>query len=134
VPEGVAAALSFRSDYGTDVEFIRDPVTHKVTHRPRAMHRGRMFLGPFGTNAFGQDGTTHRTKFQAVFMSDACTALNKNLLVTDSGSNAWHFQQWSRRSGVARDITTIWMDDRPDYQRRRTDQSTARTTQTALYA
>src|SRR5215475_12177341 len=46
IPEGVAIAVSYRGDYGSATEFQRDPVTHKIIGRPRARHRGRIYVGP----------------------------------------------------------------------------------------
>jgi hypothetical protein len=133
IPEGVAASLSFRRDYGTDVEFVRDPVTHKVISRPRGQDRGRMYLGPLNSNAFTFDATTSRTKMSPTFMANMCGQLNGSIKITDSGSNLWHFSQWSRKKGSVADLKLIWMDDRPDYQRRRADQGLARTTATPAY-
>lgn len=134
VPEGVAIAISYRGNYGTDVEFVRDPVTHKVTQRPRSRHRGRIYFGPLGTGALVKDSTTHRTKIAPQFIADAQFALQAAGTVTDSGSNKWHLSHWSKKNGSTEDIVQQWMDDRPDYQRRRADQSTTRTTATFTYS
>jgi hypothetical protein len=133
VPEGVAASLSYRRDYGTDVEFIRDPVTHKVTSRPRGQDRGRMYLGPLNSNALAFSSGTSRCVLSTTFMANIIAQLQASLKITDSGSNLWHFKQWSRKKASVADLALIWMDDRPDYQRRRTDQSTTRQQATPSY-
>jgi hypothetical protein len=127
MPEGVAAALSYRSDYGTSVEFVRDPITHKVTGRPRARHRARVYLGPLNKNGFISDPSTGRTKLNSNIMGDFLHAFQNARHITDSASNAWRLMQWSEKDALTRDPVLAWMDDRPDYQRRRADQSTTRT-------
>lgn len=124
IPEGVAAALSFRRDYGTDVEFVRDPVTHKVISRPRGQDRGRIYLGPLDGGCLVGDGTTYRCKLTTTFMNDCLKSFDQVSTFTDSGSHVWHLVQWSRKKASVADIVSTWMDDRPDYQRRRSDQST----------
>lgn len=123
MPEGVAAVLSFRRDYGTDVEFIRDPVTHKVIARPRGQDRGRMYLGPLNYTNMELAPTTNRTRFLASFCNGIIAQLNASLTITDSGSNVWKFSHWSKKKASVANVVQIWADDRPDYQRRRTDQS-----------
>jgi hypothetical protein len=38
-----------------------------------------------------------------------------------AGGNQYNWRQWSRKDATVNLITELWMDDRPDYQRRRTD-------------
>lgn len=126
IGEGVAAVLSFRRDYGSDVEFVRDS-TGKVIARPRMQDRGRIYLGPLGNTAITMDTTTHRTKLAAAFLTDYLIAFNKTNTSTANGTVKFHLSQWSKVKGNVADITQVWCDDRPDYQRRRADQSTAKT-------
>jgi hypothetical protein len=128
--EGVAGALSYRSDYGTDTEFVRDPTTHKVIARPRANHRGRIWVGPLKGSAFVQDPVTFRTKLTPTFCSDLCFQFKSIQHLTDSSSNVWQMVQWSKKKATVAPLVMCWADDRPDYQRRRADQSTTRYTQT----
>lgn len=132
MPEGVAACISYRGNYGTDVEFVKDS-TGKVTARPRSRHRGRIFFGPLGAGTMIQDSGTHRTKFVSTFIADALLAFQQALSITDSGSNKWHLSHWSKKNGTVEDLVQVWIDDRPDYQRRRADQSTVRTAVTVTY-
>jgi hypothetical protein len=97
VPEGVAGVLSFRRDYGTDVEFIRDPVTHKVTSRPRGQDRGRMYIGPLDGACIVADSGTYRAKLSTTFMNDCLKAFDGISTYADVTSHTWHLVQWSRK-------------------------------------
>lgn len=127
IPEGVAAVLSFRRDYGTDVEFIRDSAG-KVIGRPRGQDRGRIFFGPLDPTALARQATTLRCTLSNPFMTDIGKAWDSISTFSDSASAAWHLAQWSRKKASAADIVQVWIDDRPDYQRRRSDQSVIRST------
>jgi hypothetical protein len=133
IPEGVAACISYRGNYGTDVEFVRDPSTHKVTARPRSRHRGRIYFGPLSANALIQDSTTFRAQILSTFLTDAQLALQSAGTITDSGSNKWHLSHWSKKNASTEDIVQQWIDTRPDYQRRRADQAMVRQTATYTY-
>jgi len=126
MPEGVAMALSYRADYGTLPEFIRDPVTHKVTGRPRATKRGRIYVGPLIAAAFTNDSTTFRTKILPQFGTDCMKSLQNINQLHDASSNPWLLQVWSKKNASVSPLVETWYDDRPDYQRRRADQSTVR--------
>lgn len=118
MPEGVAGTLSFRSDYGSDPEFLGHT-------RPRATHRNRIYL-PVGAQALSNDATTKRTTLGTNWF----TALNTWLpLIATIGDvvggtgNTWKWVQWSKKAARVLNIIQAWADDRPDYQRRRTDPS-----------
>lgn len=132
MPEGVAAVLSFRRDFGTDTEFIRDPQTHKVIGRPRMQDRGRIYIGPLQPTAFFAS-SSGRTVLGNTFMTDCLLAFDNASTVVATDASTWHLQQWSRKKASTADIVQTWMDDRPDYQRRRTDQSAIRMTGTFSY-
>lgn len=123
--EGVAATISFRSDYGTDVEF--GPGT-----RPRSRDRNRVYIGPLETGAFTADLTTHRVKLATQFMTDCLAAIVALSATVDPGGLNWNLRQWSRRSALLKLPTVAWMDDRPDYQRRRSDPNPGSKTAVAL--
>lgn len=113
-PDGVAATVSFRAAYGTDVEF-------GTGTRPRARDRNRFYVGPLNVSAFLTDDTTGRCKFQSQFLTDALAAL---LALSDSvtaGSWEYNLRVWSRKNASVKIPVEGWMDDRPDYQRRRSD-------------
>lgn len=113
-PDGLAAVLSFRGDYGTDVEF-------SPGSRPRSRDRGRLYLGPLNSLAFAVDGTTGRSKLVSTFMADAQNAMNNLFVAVSLGGDSYYFRQWSRMGARLKPVTQTWMDDRPDYQRRRSD-------------
>lgn len=115
LPTGVAAAVSFRSDYGTDVEF-------EPGARPRARDRNRVYVGPLNFTAVQNDGSTARCELTPQFITDALAALfDLSNTVTDSAGNTWVLSVWSRKDAALKLPTLGWMDNRPDYQRRRSD-------------
>ena len=136
--EGVCACLDYQRAYGTDVEFgpagsaITTPpdivadygaaATHLGKTRPRSRDRGRWYIGPLNSTAVGYDATTYRVKFQTTFINDllkAAAALSAD--VSDGSGNSYVLQQWSRKNASIGLVTEFWTDDRPDYQRRRSD-------------
>lgn len=114
IPSGCAVAVSWRSDYGTDVEF--GPGT-----RPRSRDRNRVYLGPINSTALTEDGTTFRCKVNPNFVTDALAALFDLSLVTAETGDDWVLQTWSRKNAGTKLAVEGFMDDRPDYQRRRSD-------------
>lgn len=114
VPEGCSAAISFRSDYGTDVEFGPGGT------RPRARDRNRVYI-PINSNALDFEATTNRVEISAQCMTDFLGALHKLSETIDVSGNAWNLRVWSRKAAAVKLPTEGWMDNRPDYQRRRTD-------------
>lgn len=126
-PEGVAATLSFRADYGTDVEFG----THA---RPRARDRNRVYVGPLNSHAFGNDGVTNRCLLNASFMNDCLGSIHDLSASIDISGQDWVLQVWSRVNAATKLPTEAWMDNRPDYQRRRSDPNPGSRTFRALAA
>lgn len=141
LPEGVSLALSWRAPYGTDVEFgpiediptpkhIQDKygaaATHKGRTRPRARDRNRTYLGPLGVSTIGQEASTNRCQFTTTFIADALKALQTLSLVSVTGNPNFALRVWSRRNSSLKLGTTLYADDRPDYQQRRVDPSNIR--------
>lgn len=141
LPEGVSLALSWRAAYGTDVEFgpvsdIPTPkhiqekygaaATHKGRTRPRARDRNRTYLGPLGVSTIGQEATTNRCQFTSAFVGDALKALQTLSLVSVAANPNFALRAWSRRNASLKLCTTLYADDRPDYQQRRVDPSNIR--------
>lgn len=124
-PEGVAATISFRADYGTDVEF-------GTGTRPRARDRNRVYLGPLNGAAFVNDGTTNRCKFSTSFINDCLFQMVGFSSTIGTEPDSWNLRQWSRKNALTKICTEAWMDDRPDYQRRRSDPSPGTRTYKAL--
>ena len=128
VPEGVAAAISFRSDYGTDVEFAPGtPPGSGPGGRPRSTHRNRIYFGPLDVSALGSEASTSRCILGSQFQTDALAFMTSIVQLT-TGPPAWNLQQWSKSKARILRPTLAWLDDRPDYQRRRSDPSSLRQT------
>lgn len=127
LPSGVAAAVSFRADYGTDVEF--GPHT-----RPRARDRNKVFVGPINLAAISSDSTTNRCILSVPFVTDALAALFDLSEVVDETGADWVLQVWSRVNAATKLAVEGFMDNRPDYQRRRSDPAPAARTFRALSA
>lgn len=115
-PEGAAACLSFRSDYGTDVEF-------GVGTRPRARDRNRIYLGPLNAGCAALDSSTHRTEFAPDFINSVLHAAFTLAGTITTGGVAYVWRVWTRRGAAVKLIEEFWMDNRVDYQRRRSDQA-----------
>lgn len=121
IPEGVAATVTLQAPYGTDVEFL--PNT-----RPRARDRGRLYFGPLSISTLDNDVTTHRTKLKTNFMGDLTKWIKDvNVITSAAHTVVWNLAVWSRKNAAMKSLQEVWVDDRPDYQRRRTDQSTIKT-------
>jgi hypothetical protein len=111
-PEGCALLVSFRKDYGTDVEF--GPGT-----RPRSRDRNRFYI-PVCVGTMQAEPTTSRT----IWTAQAETDFSGNIagLYAASGTTdkpTW--VQWSRKNAAVGNIVSAWYEDCPRYQRRRPD-------------
>lgn len=114
-PDGVAAAVGYRVDYGTDVEF------GPAHSRPRSRDRNRFYFGPLNLSAFAMDANG-RCIFSHQFVVDLLAASATLLALGTGSSDITQPVVWSRRNAaVKQPITQLWTDDRPDYQRRRSD-------------
>lgn len=115
-PEQVALALSFRGNYGADVEFGPGKT------RPRSRRRGRVFIGPLNDLGYSQDATTGRVK----------PSNNMQLVWADAGRRLMNadigWSVWSRVDAITwEDVVAGWVDDRFDTQRSRLEEASART-------
>jgi hypothetical protein len=117
-PEGVAATISFRSDYGSDVEF-------GTGTRPRARDRNRFYLPALASNAFTNDSTTGRCKFSTTFVTNCLASLFTLSNGATVAGQDWVPRVWTRAGAAVKLPTVGFMDDRPDYQRRRSDPNPA---------
>jgi hypothetical protein len=120
-PEGICAVITLQANYGSDVEFAPGA-------RPRARDRGRIYFGPLMPNCFGTSGATNRSTLTSQIRTDLTAWIKAiNLYTTGPHSVPYALQVWSRKNATTKPLVETWMDDRPDYQRRRSDQSTVRT-------
>jgi len=107
LPTEVAVCLSFHSDYGTDVEF--GPAT-----RPRSRDRGRIFFGPLKTGIIVPDAVTKRPQVALALQTDLTQAA---LMLMAGPDPTWSV--WSRKKAALASVTSAWVDDAFDVQRRR---------------
>jgi hypothetical protein len=124
-PEGICAVITLQAPYGTDVEFGGTP---PGTTRPRARDRGRIYFGPFGSTGAGNESVTNRCIISAACRTDLTKWIHTINQIT-VGANTWSLGVWSRKNAGVKALSECWVDDRPDYQRRRSDQATTRTIQ-----
>jgi hypothetical protein len=123
MPAGVSCAVTLQAPYGTDVEF-------GPGSRPRARDRGRFYWGPLNNFAIGQDATTHRPEIISQMRTDMTKFVKAiNVVTTATHTVTYNLAVWSRKNAAMKSLQECWVDDRPDYQRRRDDQSTVRTIQ-----
>jgi len=118
--EGVAVAFSYQAEYGSDVEFAPGA-------RPRSRDRNRHYLGPLSSTAITAGTVSSRALVSTGFISDALANLAGAYYVNSSGISRtlsvgdWQLSQWSRKNALMKPVVELWVDDRPDYQRRRSD-------------
>lgn len=117
LPAEVCVAMSFKGvNYSSFAEF-------SDFTRPRARHRGRVFLGPLDPDGLAQDATTKEMTVSSAARTTIATAATALIADTDS--------KWSVHSHVERAFSTVdsgWIDNEPDTIRRRSRRTTVRTT------
>lgn len=118
LPEGLAACVNYRASYGTDVEF--GPGT-----RPRARDRNRTYVGPLNNDTITWDSTTGAAIMLPVFRGDCLLAMHDLALDFMADGHAAQLAVWSRKSASTKEVVETFMDDRFDYQRRRSDPNPA---------
>lgn len=116
LPNELAVCLSFRSDYGTDVEF-------GVGERPRARDRGRIYFGPLAQNVVTQDATTKEAYVVSATQISLVEAAKDMAADPD---NTWCV--WSRSRAALEAVVDVWCDDAFDVQRRRGNDARSRYT------
>lgn len=116
LPDELAACVSFHGDYGTDVEFSG------VT-RPRARHRGRVYIGPLSTSAIVNASGTHAVNVTNQLCVDFAAAAGDLM-----GDPTYTWSVWSRARATLDVVVAGWVDNAFDVQRRRGIAPFARTT------
>lgn len=124
LPAQCAACLSFRSDYGSDVEFG----SHT---RPRARDRNRIYLA-INSSTLQRDATTNRAELSAGFISDALEAMFLLSETHGSGGTTYDWRVWTRVGAAVKLPVEAWLDNQVDTQRRRVDPAPATRTYAAL--
>lgn len=133
LPSEVALCMSFRGDYGLALEEAADDAdADSAPERPRSRRRGRIFEGPFGTDAIavGTPGRPHANLIAAL--------VDYGDRLADIGTQGFAFGldlRWVVKSGAyvgaavtTHDVSSVWVDNEWDTQRRRGIRATARTT------
>jgi hypothetical protein len=120
--EGLAACVSYRADYGPDVEYAPNA-------RPRARDRNRHYFGPLTTQTLVMGSVSQRATMPHAVCTDFLndTKQVEVILATGFGTppfgpDQWNLQVWSRKNAATKPVAEYWMDDRIDYQRRRSDE------------
>lgn len=115
LPAQVASVISWRADYGTDVEFG----THT---RPRADDRARIFLGPLSVQTIGYStDTPPLCEFTPAWISLCGAALEQLYTQLGTLNPVSQLCVWSRKMAAYKPAVDRSMDLAPDTQRRRAD-------------
>lgn len=123
MPEGVCAVVTLQAPYGTDVEFAPGM-------RPRARDRGRVYFGPLAASQISLEAGSNRAYVASVCRTDLTKWIQKiNVYTTTPHTVVYNLGVWSKKNGSMKSLQETWVDDRPDYQRRRADQATIKTIQ-----
>jgi hypothetical protein len=115
LPNEMALCLTAAADFGADVEFAPGS-------RPRARDRGRVYLGPFNTDAMESSGPGSAT-VPSPGIIDVIVGAGQFLM--DDPDTEWVV--WSRRAAGVKTVTSAWVDNAWDVQRRRGERPTAKT-------
>lgn len=118
-PSELAACLSFHSPYQGAPE-------ESGTTRPKARHRGRVYLGPLAMQSWAVEATTFRTYINTS-VSGTIVAAAAALVNFGATSNP-KWCVWSRENGVMQPVIGGWCDDAYDIQRRRGEKAKSRST------
>lgn len=111
--------LSYHADYTGVLE-------ESGATRPRARHRGRIYVGPIGANAI--NAGTPPYMLADVFRDTMAGAANQ---MGDAGElRDWRWCVWSRADLELRTVVGGWTDNAPDTLRRRGPKATVRSTWT----
>lgn len=108
MPQEVALCASFRAAY--------------VSGQPPARRRGRIYVGPFAPGA----ATTTGDRPHANLMDRCMLGMQELYALTDAEAVDWCV--YSTVDNIARVVTTVWVDNAFDTQRRRGLNATSRIT------
>lgn len=114
LPSECAAVLTLKGNVAGVAEFAPGA-------RPRARHRGHIFLGPLSNATLVT--SSGRTQLDPALLSNATKAGLR--LITAAGPD---LAAWSRKDGAFYPITSCYMDDAYDTQRRRGPRAATRVT------
>jgi hypothetical protein len=121
VPEGDSVVITMQAPYGTDVEFAPGM-------RPRARDRGRLYFGPVSANAYTPEGVTNRCLITTTCRGDLTKWIKAiNVYTSSPHTVVWNLGVWSRKNAAMKSLQEVWIDDRPDYTRRRAGKAATKT-------
>lgn len=127
LPDELALVVTLRApafeQYPVEAPDSGDPGT--ALDRPRARHSGRVYFGPFESNALEAAAPTWHSRPLSTLQTallDACEAFSDELSVA-----GYTWQIWSRVNAATYPVYTIQVDNAWDTQRRRGPRATART-------
>jgi hypothetical protein len=130
LPSEVALCLSFRGDYGVRLEEAPDDADLDARpERPRSRVRGRIYEGPFGTDAVAV-GTPGRpvTALMESLLDFGERLMGTHLVAGLLAANDVRFSVVSNATGgpIAEPVVACWVDNEWDTQRRRGIRATTR--------
>lgn len=128
LPDEMAICLSFGASHLTVDESTPGGAPGPIgdTH-PRARRRGRIYVGPL--NAGVSDGAGANPRPSTGFRDDVTIAARERL-AQEADAAGFTWSVWSRADDILRPVTTVWIDNAFDVQRRRGLAPTDRTTLT----
>jgi hypothetical protein len=116
LPAEVACCLSMHADLSGLLE-------HVGTTRPKARHRGRVYIGPFvaDTGSIIVDDSNGQSRPQASIYSTILKAGDALRQMTHAGSPSVNAQLavWSKKDAAMHQVVGVSVDDAWDVQRRR---------------
>jgi hypothetical protein len=128
MPDEVACCLSFAADLDGIPESVPGgPAGPEGDTRPRSRRRGRVFLGPLNAGAVTQ-GSEQTVRPSTDLVSTALAALGTLNEEIDAMLGTFLLGVFSRTDWDVRPITSAWIDNAFDTQRRRGQKPTSRTT------
>jgi hypothetical protein len=74
------------------------------------------------TNDIAAESATNRAIIPSGVANDYIQFVGKVANLDGTGGITWQLCVWSRKNAGVKPVQTTWVDDRPDYQRRRADQ------------
>lgn len=122
-PSEVAVCMSYRSLYDSDVEFLPG-------ERPRATHRGRVYIGPL--QSVSTELANHEVTPSSAFINDvvenAVHFMSNGDAESPLNGTDWVWVQFSIKEWRSLPVAQVWVDDAFDTQRRRGRQAQTRMT------
>jgi len=116
LPAELSVCVSFHGD-------LTGLVEKSGATRPANRHRGRVYVGPLTDGTMVQDGTTHVVGVNSTFRGVCADAAGRML----GGVFGVTWCVWSRKNAALYEVVGGFVDNAFDIQRRRGEDTTART-------